>query len=49
MLRPWVEYSTYIAAKVVKTSYHPQSEAYFKLGKKGVEDIEGSDGYAQKI
>lgn len=29
-----------IAAKVVKSSYHPEAEACFKLSEKGIEDIE---------
>lgn len=35
---PWVDCGTYIAARIVKTSYHPQGEAFFKLSEKGIED-----------
>jgi RecA/RadA recombinase len=41
--------SRYKVAKVVKSSYHRRDEARFRLGGKGVEDIEESDSYIQNI
>ena len=36
-----------IAAKVVKSSYHPEGRAYFKSTQKGIEDTEdNTDGIA---
>jgi DNA repair protein RadA len=37
--KPHFDRSTYIVAKVAKSSYHIEGEARFKLGRKGVEDI----------
>jgi RecA/RadA recombinase len=47
--RAQVNCSSYRVANVVKSSYHRQGEAHFKLGEKGVEDIEDSDSYILNI
>jgi RecA/RadA recombinase len=39
-LRPWANGTNYIVAKIVKSSYHPKGEVYFKLGRKGIEDLQ---------